>query len=126
MRRLSVMAGAMSAAMLVNSIADAQQPPVPSPVSSARRTEAPASPTWTLFLVTVLYKSSWSVAPVAAFTGDNAKADCENAVDQLKKIRGLSESNAKAFETKGNTQSAICLQATAATQQSRPGSEAPK
>jgi len=130
MRRLSLMTGAICAAIVVSAIADvqqaaAQQPPTRQAATQSQGDKPAPSPTWTLFVVTVLYKTSWTVTPVAAFTGDSAKTDCENAVDQLNKIRGLSESNARAFNTKGDTQSAICLQATAA-QQSRSGGDASK
>jgi len=116
------MAGAMSATMVVSSITYAQQPTAPPPAATSRSTAAPPPPTWTLFLVTVLYKSGWSVAPVAAFTGDKAEDDCQNAKNQLNKLPGISESNAEAKRTKGNTQYPICLHATA-PQQPRSGSE---
>ena len=118
MRRLCVLAGAMSAAMVVGSIADAQQPAAPPPAAPSRSTGALPSQTWTLFLVTVLYKSGWSVAPVAAFSADSAQADCQDAKGQLNAVPGVNGSNAEAVQTKGNTQYLICLRTTA-PQQSR-------
>jgi len=114
MRRLWVMAGAMSAALAASSIAEAQQPAVPPPAAPSRSNGSPPSQTWTLFLVTVLYKSGWSVAPVAAFTGETAQAECQKAIDSLYAIRGVGQSNSEAVRMKGNTQYPICLPATAA------------
>jgi len=134
MRRVSVMAGAMSAAMVMSSFADAQQPPklptcvevqqAPKPTTTpnadAPPTSKPPTTTWTLFLVTVVYMNAWSVAPVAQFTcNKNEKEDvaeevCNNAIKELMNVQGLSKSNDEAFKAKGNYQKPICLQATAA------------
>jgi hypothetical protein len=135
MRRLCVMAGAMSAGMVVSSIAHAQQTPklptcvevqqAPKPTTTTPSADAPQTPkptttTWTLFLVTVVYKSAWSVAPVAQFTcnktgeKDIAQEVCDNAKNELMNVPGLKHSNDEAFKKKGNYQKPICLQATAA------------
>jgi hypothetical protein len=114
MRRLSVMAGAISAALVLSSIADAQQPATPSQAEPSQACQG--SHPYTLFLVTVVYKSAWSVASVAAFTGTSAKDDCERARDDLLKVKGLRESTAAAFKAKGNNQHLICLCGTAPQQ----------
>ncbi len=139
MRRLSVMAGAMSAAMAVSSIAYAQQPPPPAgpppvapppaktlakpptktPTKTPGASETTAQ-TWTLFLVTVLYKSGWSVSAVAAFGAKGAgaaHADCLQAIAELYAIPGMRELNAEAQKTEGNTQYLICMPASAASPQ---------
>lgn len=126
MHRLSVMAVATCAAMAVSSIADAQQPAAAPPAAPSRSGGTSPSATWTLFLVTVLYKSGWSVTPVAAFSADKAEDDCQKAKHALlNDIPGVSGSNAEAARTEGNTEFLICLHATAA-QQSRSSSTGPE
>ena len=122
MHRLSVIAGAMCATMILTSIASGANTPDPQRMEESL-------PTWTLFLVTVFYKSGWSVTPVAAFKGTtsnddkstSAKDDCESAKSKLTAIRGVSASNAEAAKLEGNTEYLICLPATAPQSRSSDG-----
>jgi hypothetical protein len=117
MRRSPVKVGATCAALLLSSIAYAQQQPAPS-----QSPAAPTPATWTLFLVTVPYKGAWTVTSVAAFsTKDTAHADCLKARDAIDAIPGVRGSNADAKKAEGSTEYLICLPATAGSQQSRSG-----
>ena len=91
MRRSPVKVGAMCAAILLSSIAYAQQPKAPSRAYLAQTPEAcqqqdPKRATWTLFLVAVPYNGPWTITAVAAFdnkdnTKDTTKDPKENTKD---------------------------------------------
>jgi hypothetical protein len=139
MRRLSVMAGAMSAAMVFSSIAYAQQPtaqpsttPAPATGGSASQHpppktpttvpskphQTPTTPTWTLFLVAVPFSGPWTITPVAAFTTEGvAYPDCLHAIAVLNEIPGLTQTTADAKKAEGSAQYLLCLPATSPSPQ---------
>jgi hypothetical protein len=117
MRRTPPKVGATCAALLLSSVAYAQQPPAPSQSSAT-----PTPETWTLFLVTVPSKGTWTITSVAAFsTKDTARADCMSAIDTIEAISGIHELNADAKKHYGSAEYLICLRATAGSQQSHSG-----
>jgi hypothetical protein len=149
MRRSPVKVGAMCAAILLSSIAYAQQPKTPSRAYLAQAPDAcqqqPQVPkqdkdtkpdskpaTWTLFLVAVPYNGPWTITAVAAFnnkdnTKDMACNDCFEALTALNngnpnyQIPGLHREVADARKAEGTEQFLTCLPATAPQQSKSSG-----
>jgi hypothetical protein len=124
MRRSPVKFGAMCAAMLLSSMAYAQEPPtptqpgqVPTPAPAQTR-HAPTPATWTLFLVTVPYNGPWTISAVAAFnTQDTAHSECLHSIDVLNKIPGIHEETIDAKKAEGSSEYLICLPGSSGSQQ---------
>ncbi len=128
--KCAAMCAAMCAVTFVSSFASAQQPPVPTPRQAvpaappprpqAPAAEAPAPTTWTLFLVTVPFKGTWTVTSIGSFnTKGTAYTDCLHAIGAIDRIPGIRESNTDAKKAEGSAEYMICLPATAS--QSRGG-----
>jgi hypothetical protein len=128
MRRSPVKVGATCAAILLSSVAYAQQPKSPSqaPQAQTRATclqykDVPRA-TWTLFLVAVPYNGPWTITAVAAFSDkdaakDTACSDCFAAMSLLNNgNKGIPQETADAKRAEGIAQYLICLPATAPTQ----------
>jgi hypothetical protein len=100
MRRSPVTVGATCAAILLSSIAYAQQPKAQPPAYLADTKEVcrhyKDRPTWTLFLVAVPYNGPWTITAVAAFnTKDNKGNKDSNNKDSNNKDSNNKDSNNK-------------------------------
>jgi len=120
MRRLLVMTGAICAAIVLSTIAYAEEPDAsPCQPTTAKQTACPPSTPerasspipWTLFLVTVnVYGSGFTITPVASYQADTAQAEhaCEVARRRFYYILGVHEANSEAAKVAGNSQHLIC------------------